>query len=340
MRIAILSSYPPTVCGVGDYTALLCESLIKTGIEVQVFAKDNCRLGRIKKIWSEILTFKPDIIHIQYPNVTFGASLLPQFLVVLCRFLKIPAVVTIHEFSQAHLLRRISIIPFGLLAQKVVFTSENEFKAVRRWLPSVKNRSTIIPIGSNIPFLQMSNKRDPMTVVYFGIIRPQKGLEDFIMLAKLAFQLNSPFKFMIIGNPYDKTRKYFQGLVEETFQYNNISWQIGLDPLKVAELLNQVSYAYLPFPDGASERRGSLLATLGNGIIVITTKGKHTPKSLINVTKIVSNYKEAFDFLSYLSISSDVRRELVFKIEDYISKYSWDVIVNKHAFMYNQLLVS
>lgn len=54
----------------------------------------------------------------------------------------------------------------------------------------------------------------------------------------------------------------------------------GLEAEAVAEQLAQASVALLPFPDGASFRRGSLLAAAACGVPIVTRHGHDTPETL------------------------------------------------------------
>lgn len=339
MRIAFLSSYPPTACGVGDYMAVLEQHLMKVGVETRVFYQDKWPTLMDGPLFREIRDFQPDIIHIQYPTVSFGTSLFPQTISARLWKRKPQVVATLHEFSQAHLLRKIAMVPFALFAREIIFTTSLEQSAFARWIPGVRKRSTMIPIGSNIPFLPLNlSLRDPLLVAYFGLIRPAKGIEDFIELTRLCQQRDLAFKFMILGNPQEKTRAYYENLREETKNRGNLEWLSGLDAQGIAEQLARATYAYLPFPDGVSERRGSLLAVMGNGLNVISTRGPQTTTGFSEILQWAADPQEALERLTHLQTSPDERERLSLMGRALVAKYSWEAIVREHLRLYSSLI--
>ncbi len=82
--------------------------------------------------------------------------------------------------------------------------------------------------------------------------------------------------------------------MKENAKYLDIIWDIDLEEKEVCKILSEALFSYLPFPDGASERRGTLLAVLGNGLVTITTKGKHTTKEIEEVVLLANTPYEAF----------------------------------------------
>lgn len=335
MNIALLSSYPPVACGVGDYTAQLEQHLMSLDVKVKVFTHENWAISHVKNIWTQIMAFEPDVIHIQYPTVSFGSSLAPQIIAAAAWCRRIPVVVTIHEFSQAHILRKLAILPFGLFSKAFIFTTQFELECYRKWSPITPRQTAIIPIGSSIPFLPEGEvKRDKDSAVYFGLIRPNKGLEDFIELARLSAQQQKQFKFHIIGSPQVQSQDYYENLRRDTVSLSNIQWHTGLTPDAIADILTQSEYTYLPFPDGASERRSSLLAALGNGTVVLTTMGDQTPSHFKDMVVFVNNPQQAMNQLGALRNDLDKCRQIRSTIYDMMKRYSWDGIAQSHMAVY------
>ena len=130
MKLAMVSgSYPPDVCGSGDYTQRLAEALEVRGVSVEVITGTDWGVKNVPRVQRLIRTLRADLTHIQYPTVGYGRKLGPQLIGLFER-----AVVTPHEASQTHILRRLSLFPF-LFGRRIIFTNRFEQAYVSRMAP-------------------------------------------------------------------------------------------------------------------------------------------------------------------------------------------------------------
>jgi glycosyltransferase involved in cell wall biosynthesis len=336
MRVVMtVGSFPPRGCGAEDYAALLADVLGQIGADIRIVAAGKHDLLCLRSLVQEILRLRPAIVHIQYPTTGYRKSLVPQALSMVMA--NVPVVTTVHEFSQAHFLRQASNLPFALGSQALVFTTEYERQSFLSWFPWVEKRTRIIPIASNISLLMGTVERDPLKVVHFGLIRPEKGLEDFLKLAKLARDAGRPYRFTVVGEPVARFGPYLKNLKKDTDDLP-VEWKIGLPAEEVARCLAGSRFAYVPFPDGASERRASLLAVLGNGAVVITTQGSQTPKELEKVVRFATSPPRALELLDELVLDVEQADALSSKAREYASRFTWRSISKAHFQLYEQIL--
>src|SRR4051794_20890610 len=119
MRVTFISgSLPPEPCGVGDFTAKLVQALRDLGVTVSVIHGEDWTVAGVGNILRCIQESRPDIIHIQYPTRGFEKHLGPHLLA-----LRVKSVVTLHEASQVHPLRTLSLLAFTMRSH-LVFTTE------------------------------------------------------------------------------------------------------------------------------------------------------------------------------------------------------------------------
>ncbi|MGO4878447.1 hypothetical protein ACEN2P_17725 [Pedobacter psychrotolerans] len=329
--LMICGSYPPEHCGVGDYTKQLVENLRKLDIDVETLVNINWSLPAYFKIVKRIKSFKADVIHIQYPSMNFGYSIVPQ---LLC--LRFNTFVTIHEVSQSRIPRKISLLPFSF-AKKCVFTNTFELKAFKKLFPWInKSKLSVIPIGSAIKMgIDLDiNQKDKTNIVSFGLIRPDKGLEDVVVLAQLLKENNLQFKVTIVGQLLEKYTEYYQDLVEKTSSLN-VSWLLNKTDIEISQILSQNLISYLPYPDGVSQRRSSLFAVFSNKMLVFTTFGFQTTPEL---AECVIEVKTPQDLISIISEDKNLSftSAKIKSVEDYMENISWDKIASKHLMLYNR----
>ncbi|MGH9585632.1 MAG: glycosyltransferase [Acidobacteriaceae bacterium] len=332
MRILLVSgSYPPEACGVGDYTCSLAEALRSEGMSVGLVEQKSWRLRDGKAILKAVDKARADIVHLQYPSVGYGHALGPQLLSC-CR----PSVVTVHEVTQAHPVRRLSLYGFFGPARTLIFTSHFEREAALRLAPWIKKKSVVIPIGSNVQVSACRQDAVPNAIGYFGLIRPNKGLEQVLELARLSLANPGKVKVLIIGSQFGGQESYYRSLRQQSAGLP-VEWRVGLNGPELNAALSECGVAYLPFPDGASERRSSLLAFMNLGTPVITTRGSQVTENLERAVIFTATPEEALQQAEVLTTDSSARNYIRTQSLAYAATYRWDMIAQRHVQLYRQL---
>lgn len=332
MKIKMITgSFPPDICGVGDYTAVLAKKLEEKELDIGVFNYKEWKVKNIFKIKNEICKEKSDIYHLQYPTQGYGYSLVPSFLSLLLFRKKF--IVTLHEFTSKSLKGKIAELFLVFFSKHTIFTTDYERKALLKLLPFKKNKSSVINIGSNIEFVNENISLKKYDVIYFGHIRPMKGIEEFIDSSRI---VSDNINFYIIGQVLPEYKEYYEKLKAENLK---IEFIINKSMHEVKNILAQTKIAYLHFPDGVSYRRGSFLAAFGNGAEIITTSGNDTPKIFNRYCSFINTPKEAAEKINEIILKDEGYFESREKIRrEFVKSVSWDYVVQMHKNIYKKVL--
>lgn len=330
MRILLVSgSLPPNPCGVGDYTNRLAAALQNLGADVVCLGGEPWSGPREALALRRLLKADPaDVVHLQYPTVGYGRSLVPALLPLVAASTSFA--VTMHEFSSFKKLRRPWFWTFPRLADMRIFTNDRERGAFERSFPKRKGIDEVIGIGSNIPTAP-NTRRDERSISYFGLLTPGKGLDDFLCLAEQAASM--PWTFRLIGAAPSSYAAYAAQIVARA-KAAGISIHLDRDVHEVAELLARTEVAYLPFE--ASLSRGSLLAAFSNGAAVLTRHGPNSGQSIKQASLHVASSLEAFDALLEL-FQDDPKRVRLQRAARNVH-CGWPEIARKHLFAYERAI--
>jgi glycosyltransferase involved in cell wall biosynthesis len=215
-------------------------------------------------------------------------------------------------------------------------TSEFESRMLIQRMPWAAPKIKLIPIGSNIPSPQPAPITRIPRILYHGLIMPRKGLEAFLALAERAREHRIDWEFVVIGKIPPAHAVYARSLIQAS-SAGSVRWILGSTDQEVAALFSQGGIAYLPFIDGASERRGSLKAVLAAGLPTITTNSKQTPQNLKNVVLFARDSETAFACALQLMDSMPERQRLAKEALEYSQLFHWQKIAEAHIQMYEEL---
>ncbi|HWM81873.1 MAG TPA: hypothetical protein VNQ56_07395 [Pseudolabrys sp.] len=333
--LMVSGSWPPDACGVGDYTERLCRALEADGVCVVRF--HDRRLSRIysRDVVGRAIEAECDLVHIQYPTAGYGRSYSPAALPGAIR--NKPVVVTLHEYSVFRWYRRNWFAPYARHCAARIFTTDDERRLFAQRFPRRSGLDDTIEIASNIPAVAPGGARDRTRIVYFGLIAPNKGIEDVLALAELARVAGSPFSFEVIGAVQERHRSYAD-IVRRRGSEVGVAFFFDISDEAVARRLADAGYAYLPFPDGASGKRGTLAAALVNRMIVITRHSAITPPWIAEATLHARGPADALSQLNDLSADRDAWAAAARTSGGAATRYRWDDIARRHADLYRLLL--
>lgn len=329
--LLVTGSYPPDVCGVGDYSKKLLESLNKESNIVELFYKKKWGIINLFSYTNEIKSKKANLIHFQYPTEGYGYSILPLLMMLFLP--KKKRIITIHELSNRTLKAKIFTLLLLFFNNNIIVTNEVENNYIKK-IPILKRKKTfVINIGSNIPastnsFKNFSERK--FDLAYFGHIRPIKGLESFISVSK---SLDASKKCVVIGQNLNKYQSYLEELQVKS---SNVSYILNGSVSETVENLSDCKIVYLPFPDGVSSRRGSLIAAALNGCIIVTTysNDKLTNEFFSQYCYLVNNELEAVQLiLELLSNKAFISTKETSKL---MRMFSWEEIAKRHFEVYIQ----
>ena len=312
------------------------------------------------------------IAHIQYQTGAYQMRPAVNTLPLLLKLRRCgPTVVTFHDllvpylFPKAGPFREWANRLLARTASAVIATNPEDAERLRAW--GVR-RLNVIPIGSNIQNnppddydraawrKAHSIARDTVLLAYFGFLNNSKGLDD-LLHALADLKHIGDFRLIVVGggigesDPTNReTAARLNSLAADLNLRDRLIWTGYLSPQEVSAALLSADMAVLPFSDGATFRRGSLLAVLEHGLPVITTRrnaGNPPMKSASwpelvdgeNVLLVPVGDREAL-VLSIHRLAADERLRKILSqgASDLARYFTWDRIARLHAELYHDLL--
>ena len=281
MKIVLISgSYPPQVCGVGDYTRNLFDASGEGNWVL--YTSNDWRLRSLRKHIRSVSDLRPDAVVLQYPTQGYGWSIVPHLIGIYYSCSpRVKFTLALHEFSQMSLKARMALWALLACVQSVIFTSRYEASFGVKTLSRLRNRHAVIPIKYNLePVSKIRSFAERVRdVCYFGQIRPNKGVEQFVHDCKDLMKRQAGLSIYIVGQIPEGYESYLQS-VQRLIEGTSIQIVANLESAKATDFLNECKVAYLPFPDGISERRGSFLAAISNGLAVVSCAGEFVSSEL------------------------------------------------------------
>jgi glycosyltransferase involved in cell wall biosynthesis len=298
----VTGEYPPMVGGIADYTAGLVAALREQGERVTVLTDrralaDGARTSvRAAPGWGfrhlvalarAVRQHAPDLVHLQYQAAAYALRGAISFLPALIR--PIPCLTTFHDtrepylFPKAGALRRWANATLARQSRVVVCTNAADRATL---IAYGQHAVCVIPLGNNVPRLALTATErhairarlgasdDDLLVGHVGLMGATKGVETLIEAVALLPEARLAFIGAATGES-DPQNAVVAGRVRAAIAAADLerrtAWSgpVPLDDL--SRLLQACDLVALPYRDGASFRRTTLIAALANGCPTITT---------------------------------------------------------------------
>jgi glycosyltransferase involved in cell wall biosynthesis len=279
----VTGSLPPDMCGVGDYTQRLYEELAPLA-PVDLVHRPIRRL-----LEADLLRVFAGrrLVHVQYPSEGWGKSLMPGLLPLFRGRTKL--LVTLHEWSIMHPLRKRAIAPLIRLADGFIFVSPLELREFERTASPAALRKPRwhIPIGINLSIPELSEQEvmafrerelpgQERLVTHFGFVHPGKQPEKLLGMMSSLQKIGVRARLVFVGGFQAKTGALEQELRAESERLGvagSVIWRGFVEDEHEAALWMSASDANISlFDDGVSARRGSFWYASQHGCHVITTE--------------------------------------------------------------------
>lgn len=208
MKVLYLSPYPPAHDGIGNYTWTLATAMRRAGVGIgvvvprsepggppEILGAINSRSHEYAKLRTKIVQWNPDIIHVQFAIAAFSSrtGALIRLIEALRRDLKVPIIVTLHEFT-----RESALLPIAGPAlyrrvaahcDQIIVHTDIAMNSLVDGFGVRRNKVTVIPHPSARPpvvtascdeLRQRFALGDARVMLAFGFIHVDKGLDDLV----------------------------------------------------------------------------------------------------------------------------------------------------------------
>ncbi len=312
-----------------------------------------------------------DLVHLQYQAAAFDLGAAGPLMADWLRWRGgPPVVVTFHDlrvpylFPKAGPLRSAAVRRLARRAHAVVVTNAADAHQVRAWVGDAPSAPAVrvIPLGNNVPTAlppdfdrQVWRARwgvqpGEYLMVHFGLVNRSKGIPALLRAHDRLLRAGLPVRLLFLGEPLgasDPTNaehlREIEALIAELNLGNGwTGWTGRLPPEEIAAGLAAADVVVLPYQDGASLRRTTLITALAHGCAVVTT----TPEAPIPLLQpdhnvVFARRDDPGDLARRIALvlrREDTRRRLARGAKQLAPRFEWRAIAEQHRALYAHVL--
>lgn len=375
----VTGEYPPLQGGVGAFTREVARAMVASGHTVYIFTRAEAQgadedgiavAARITGCWgwrtlSAIRdwahTNRLEIINIQFQTAAYNMHPAIHWLPRHMR--GVPVVVTFHDlrvpylFPKAGPLRRWIVRRLAADATGVIATDRADEATLRHewhiprvcWVPIGSNVAASLPPGYDRSAWRASlgAAPDDLLISYFGFLNESKG--GLVLVEALAHLVEQgiPARLVMIGGragASDPTNWAYgervDALIAQRRLAERVHWTGFVDDQTVSACFYASDLTALPYLDGVSLRRGTLMAALAHGRAIVTTTPQTYAPELEGVVEVVppGDAEALAEAILRLWRDADRRRALEAAALQASRHFSWEGIAQRTLDFYATLL--
>jgi polysaccharide biosynthesis protein PslF len=364
--IGILSSYPPTACGLATFSAALASGLESNGCQAHVVrvvdtASSNTSTNRVV---GELVNGSPgsvsaaiellnqcDVAVIQHEYGLYGGFDGDEVVTIL-EGLEVPSIVVAHTILTNPTVHQRQVLnEVAKLADNVVVMSEAAKDRLCLGFDVDSARVRIIPHGAAVPKRKLTSKyQGRPTLLTWGLIGPGKGIERAIDAMPSLQGLPMRPRYLVAGQTHPKVlaahgEVYRQSLMERAerlgvgpsvdfdAQYRDVESLTGL--------IESSAVVVLPYDSREQVTSGVLVDAIAAGRPVVSTAFPHAIELLASGAGIVVDHDdpEALALaIKRVLLEPGLADRMSAEAQRLAPTLGWKVVANHYVVMANRLL--
>ncbi len=359
--IGLLSTFPPTACGLATFAAALMNGLESVGVEqvnvVRVTEKQNsiplqnldphvisewCLGSAAAEFKTSSILNAHDAVFVQHEFGIFDGPDGVNVLSVLAN-IQAPIVTTLHTvpISPSPNQKRILESIVDLSTSAVTMTQT----AYQRLVDSYKvdpHKLAIVPHGATLPKVSTKPPLNKPLLLTWGLIGPGKGIEWAIKAVSLLKELHPDLRYLVAGRTHPKVlanqgENYREGLIKLTKELN-IEDRVTFDDSyrsldQLLALLARTTCVVLPYDSTEQITSGVLVDAIASGRPVVATSFPHAVELLSSGAGRLCPHKDPASLARAVheSISSPITLQKMHAIANELAlDHSWDHIASRY----------
>jgi glycosyltransferase involved in cell wall biosynthesis len=302
MSIGMLSTHPPTICGLASFNASLAEGLVASGAEVNVVRVAGGQPSSDARIVGELVNGSAasiaacvDLLNqnrlalIQHDFDIYGGTDGDELLDVMGA-LRVPSIVVAHAIpAEPTPHQRTVLEAIAALADRVVVMSDAASERLSTVFTVERRKVVTIAHGARIPSGERVKRAGRPTLLTWGLLGPGKGIERVIDAMASLRELRGQPQYLVAGATHPRVlaaegEAYRESLAEQV-QRDGLASSVRCEPgyrsaAALAALVQSCAVVVLPFDSTDQVTSGVLVNAVASGRPVVATAFPHAIEML------------------------------------------------------------
>ncbi|WP_395312183.1 glycosyltransferase [Mycobacterium sp. AMU20-3851] len=299
--IGLLSTYPPTPCGLANFSAALVDGLSANGSQVNVVRVADGAPSCSARVVGELINGSPasvarcadllnrsDVAIIQHEFGIYGGADGDEVIDIL-GMLVIPSIVVLHTVPREPTSHQRSVLESVMrMAGDVVVMSEAAGALLRTQF-GAEHRVSMIPHGSTAPTEAPGKRAGRPTLLTWGLLGPGKGVERVIDSMKSLQDLPGNPRYLIAGRTHPKVLaaegEAYRDARTEQAKRVGVARSVSFDATyrstaSLSALAQASALVVLPYDSTEQVTSGVLVDAIASGRPVVATAFPHAVELL------------------------------------------------------------
>ncbi len=305
----ILSTYPPTPCGLATFSSALANGLDTHGADVSVVRVSDGQVSESSRVIGELvngssaslgacteLLNKNDVAVIQHEYGIYGGADGDEVLDVMDG-LRVPSIVIAHTILKDPTPHQRSVLEaVAARADQVIVMSDAASQRLCHGFDIDRHKITTIPHGATVPKNGSVSRRGRPTLLTWGLLGPGKGIERVIEAMGSLRDLPGSPRYLVAGRTHPKVlaadgEAYRDARMEQARRSgvgDSVCFDTGYRNVSMlTDLIQSAAVVVLPYDSTDQVTSGVLVDAIASGRPVVATAFPHAIELLSSGAGIV-----------------------------------------------------